>query len=154
MSREEKLLTLLRLALPALRVSVILGRSKPSKERRKWLADEVAAAINADASSAVDAPQCSNPECDNGSVDEGYCPTCEQAVSKTCPTCKGNSPSAPSRSTIPEKTPCCDASWLWRQIGGMRVYRESNGRKVYDARCSKCQRLHELDGGRYETYEE
>jgi hypothetical protein len=153
MSKEEKLLALLKLALPALRVSVILGRSKLSKEQRKWLVDEVAAAINAESNGTAGAPHCSNTECDDGSVEVGYCPTCDQAISKTCPACKGNRSVSTETSAIPDKTPCCGAEWLWRKIGGMRVYRELEGRKVYDAKCGQCQGMHVLDGGPYETHE-
>jgi hypothetical protein len=32
----------------------------------------------------------------------------------------------------------------------MRVYRELLGRKVYDGKCGKCQKMYELDAGPYE----
>lgn len=36
------------------------------------------------------------------------------------------------------KTACCNAPREWLGLGGMRLYRIIDGRKVYPARCSAC----------------
>jgi ribosomal protein S27E len=46
-------------------------------------------------------------------------------------------------------SPCCGAVWHWAQRGGMRLYREADGRKVYDVRCAKCSSNYVLDAGPY-----
>ena len=41
-------------------------------------------------------------------------------------------------------SPCCMAKLLWKQIGGMRVYRDVNGEKLYEVMCSECRSTYEI----------
>ena len=48
-----------------------------------------------------------------------------------------------------DECPSCRGKLHWETIAGiMRVWREVEGRKVYKARCSKCKRTHDIDGGK------
>lgn len=47
-----------------------------------------------------------------------------------------------------KRTPCCRARWLWEVLAGMRIFRDVDGRKVYQARCESCRLPYDLDGGR------
>lgn len=50
--------------------------------------EEVLAAEKADIAKR-EADGCTNPECEDGSVYEDYCPKCEQPIGRTCTDCKG-----------------------------------------------------------------
>jgi hypothetical protein len=84
MSTEDKLRELLRLALPALRVSVVLSRSDASETKRRCLLYDVEKALE----SAVVPSDCTNPDCEEGSVFEDCCSECEQPIGTPCPICR------------------------------------------------------------------
>ncbi len=47
-------------------------------------------------------------------------------------------------------SPCCAASWHWKQVAGIRVFNVVKGRKVLSARCGKCRTRYDIDGGKVE----
>lgn len=44
-------------------------------------------------------------------------------------------------------SPCCNARLMFEMIGSMRVYRVTNNRRIYKARCEKCGASYSINGG-------
>ena len=48
---------------------------------------------------------------------------------------------------LPQKSRCCKARLLYEQRYGLLIFRQVDGRKVYNTKCEACGRKGSRDGG-------